>query len=145
MRSCRRRTALSRTAGARTWSRSSAIAGVGKTRLVRELWEWLAAQDSPPLRRTGRCLSYGQGITYWPLAEVLKEHFGILESDSPQIVAERLGAPTRSSASRSGLAPPDDLHPLAARERLHDSWVEFLDGLVAERPIVVLGRGRALG
>ena len=47
-------------------------AGVGKTRLVRELWEWFAAQDSPPLRRTGRCLSYGQGITYWPLAEVLK-------------------------------------------------------------------------
>ena len=28
-------------------------AGVGKTRLVRELWEWFAAQDSPPLRRTG--------------------------------------------------------------------------------------------
>ncbi len=112
-------------------------AGVGKTRLVRELWEWFAAQDSPPLRSTGRCLSYGQGITYWPLAEVLKEHFGILESDSPQIVAERLGAHPFLGLT-VGLAPPDDLHPLVARERLHDSWVDFLDGLVAERPIVVL-------
>jgi class 3 adenylate cyclase len=112
-------------------------AGVGKTRLVRELWEWFAAQDSPPLRRTGRCLSYGQGITYWPLAEVLKEHFGILESDSPQVVAQRLGDHSFLGLT-IGLPPPEDLHPLVARERLHDSWVDFLDGLVAERPTVML-------
>jgi class 3 adenylate cyclase len=112
-------------------------AGVGKTRLVRELWEWFAAHDSPPLRRTGRCLSYGHGITYWPLAEVLKEHFGILESDSPQIVAEQLGDHPFLGLT-VGLATPEDLHPLVARERLHDSWVDFLDGLVAERPTVVL-------
>jgi class 3 adenylate cyclase len=112
-------------------------AGVGKTRLVRELWEWLATQDSPPLRCTGRCLSYGQGITYWPLAEVLKEHFQILESDSPQIVAERLGVHP-SLGLTLGVASPEELHPLVARERLHDSWVTFLDGLVAERPTVML-------
>ena len=65
----------------------------GKTRLVRELWEWLAGQRRPqPLRRTGRCLSYGQGITYWPLAEVLKEHFGILEGDSADAVAHALAS-----------------------------------------------------
>jgi class 3 adenylate cyclase len=112
-------------------------AGVGKTRLVRELWEWLAARDSPPLRRAGRCMSYGQGITYWPLAEVLREHFGILESDSPQMVAERLGDRPFLGLTL-GLAPPEELHPLVARERLHDSWAEFLDGLVAEGPAVVL-------
>src|SRR5262249_33688057 len=56
-------------------------AGVGKTRLVRELWALLADESPEPTRRTGRCLSYGRGITYWPLAEVLREHFGILESD----------------------------------------------------------------
>jgi len=112
-------------------------AGVGKTRLVRELWEWLAAQDSPPLCRTGRCLSYGQGITYWPLAEVLKEHFGILESDSPLVVADRLGDRPFLGFT-IGLAAPEALHPLVARERLHDSWVDFVDGLVAERPTVVL-------
>jgi ATP-dependent Clp protease ATP-binding subunit ClpA len=39
-------------------------AGVGKTRLMRELWERLAADDAEPLRRTGRCLPYGEGITF---------------------------------------------------------------------------------
>src|SRR5919201_4996760 len=66
-------------------------AGVGKTRLVRKLWEHLADESPEPLRRTGRCLPYGQGITYWPLAEVLKEHFGILENDAPEAALERLG------------------------------------------------------
>jgi class 3 adenylate cyclase len=56
-------------------------AGVGKTRLARELWAWLAEQVPQPLQRTGRCLSCGQAITYWPLAEVLKEHLGVLDSD----------------------------------------------------------------
>jgi len=57
-------------------------AGVGKTRLVREFWAWLGGQPERPLLRSGRCLSYGHGITYWPLGEVLKEHFGIRDSDS---------------------------------------------------------------
>src|SRR6266536_3582370 len=67
-----------------------ADAGVGKSRLVRELWERLGREEPEPLRRTGRCLAYGHGITYWPLGEVLKEHLGILESDSPDAVRERL-------------------------------------------------------
>jgi class 3 adenylate cyclase len=59
-------------------------AGVGKTRLVRELWQQLADQKPEPLRRTGRCLSYGTGTAYWALGEVLKEHLGLLESDPPE-------------------------------------------------------------
>src|SRR5436853_7664111 len=39
-------------------------AGVGKSRLVRELWVWLAEQEPQPLQRTGRCLAYGYGIAY---------------------------------------------------------------------------------
>ena len=54
-------------------------AGVGKSRLARELWAWLAAQELQPIQRTGRCLSYGHGTAYWPLAEILREHFGILD------------------------------------------------------------------
>jgi hypothetical protein len=111
--------------------------GVGKTRLVRELWEWLAAESPEPLRRTGRCLSYGQGITYWPLAEVLKEHLGILESDSPESVRKRLGR-REILALTLGLDVAGDLHPLAARDRLHEAWVEFVTQLVAEQPAVVL-------
>ena len=59
-------------------------AGVGKTTLVREFWEWLASQSPEPVRRVGRCLSYGRGITYLPVGEVVREHLGLLESDHPR-------------------------------------------------------------
>jgi len=112
-------------------------AGVGKTRLVRELWEWLGTQTPEPVRRTGRCLSYGQGITYWPLAEVLREQFGILESDSPDAVAQRLGEhPLLRFTRRPPIAKA--LHPLVVRERLHDAWLALFDQLVEAQPAVVL-------
>jgi len=38
-------------------------AGIGKTTLIREFWDWLGSQSPEPRRRTGRCFSYGQGIT----------------------------------------------------------------------------------
>src|SRR5205823_458510 len=66
-------------------------AGVGKTRLIRELWASLADQNPEPLRRTGRCLSYGAGIAYWALGEVLREHLGLLESDPPERARKLLG------------------------------------------------------
>jgi class 3 adenylate cyclase len=112
-------------------------AGVGKTRLARELWEWFASEPTEPLRRTGRCLSYGHGITYWPLGEVLKEHLGILESDAPELVRQRL-AEREILGLTLGLDVASDLHPLAARDRLHDSWIEFFEELARERPLVVL-------
>jgi hypothetical protein len=112
-------------------------AGVGKTRIVREFWERLGGRSPETVRRTGRCLSYGQGITYWPLAEVLKEHLGILEGDPPAVVFARLG-----SREILGLTLGHDvahgLHPLAARDRFQDAWVEFLEEIVADRPTVVL-------
>ena len=45
-------------------------AGVGKSRLVREFTSRLAGGVTV-LR--GRCLPYGEGITYWPLAEIVRE------------------------------------------------------------------------
>jgi class 3 adenylate cyclase/tetratricopeptide (TPR) repeat protein len=113
-------------------------AGVGKTRLVRELWAWLAEQSPQPLQRTGRCLSYGYGITYWPLAEVLREHFGLLDNDPAEVVTERLGRDRRWLGLTLGLDIAEGLHPLAARERLHDAWAEFFEELVEETPGVVL-------
>jgi class 3 adenylate cyclase len=112
-------------------------AGVGKTRLLREFWERLGERSPGTLRRTGRCLSYGQGITYWPLAEVLKEHLGIFESDPPAVVRERL-ASREILGLTLGLDVAHGLHPLAARDRFQDAWVEFLEEIVAERSTVVL-------
>jgi class 3 adenylate cyclase len=112
-------------------------AGVGKTRLVREFWDRLGAHSPETLRRTGRCLSYGQGITYWPLGEVLKEHLSILESDPPAVVLERLGSRELLGLTL-GLDVAHGLHPLAARDRFQDEWVHFLEEVVAEQPTVML-------
>jgi class 3 adenylate cyclase len=111
--------------------------GVGKTRLVREFWEWLGHEDPAPLRRTGRCLPYGDGITYWPLGEVLKEHLGLLESDGPEAALQRL-EPRAILGLTLGLDVAGDLHPLTARERLHEAWIDFLEELSRDQPVVVL-------
>ena len=85
-------------------------AGVGKSRLARELWQWLGSASSDPFRRAGRCLPYGRGITYWPLGEVLKEQLGLLESDPPATVRRRLG--TRPILGLTlGLDVDEELHP----------------------------------
>ena len=112
-------------------------AGVGKSRLVRELWDRLGGEPGEPLRRTGRCLSYGHAITYWPLGEILKEHLGILESDPPESVWSKL-RPREILGLALGLEAQTELHPLAARDKLHEAWVELLHDLVAKRPVVVL-------
>jgi class 3 adenylate cyclase len=55
-------------------------AGVGKSRLAVELLSQLA-QRARVLE--GRCLPYGEGITFWPVAEMVKQAAGIDESDPP--------------------------------------------------------------
>ncbi len=110
--------------------------GVGKTRLAQELGRWLADQSPQPLQRTGRCQPYGQA-TYWALAEVIKEHLGILDSDSPETVRQRLGQ-REILALALGLDVAGELHPLAARERLHEAWVDFLEELAGDGPAVVV-------
>ena len=112
-------------------------AGVGKTRLLREFWEELANEAPEPLRRTGRCLPYGQGITYWPIGEILKEHYGILDSDPPESVRLRLGE-REILGLTLGLDVAGGLHPLAARDRLHAGWVAFIEELITHRPAVLL-------
>ncbi len=111
--------------------------GVGKTRLIHELWQRLGAESPDPLCRTGRCLPYGRGITYWPLGEILKEHLGILESDPSETVRERLGQ-REILGLTLGLDVGEELHPLAARERLYEAWSAYLEELASERPTVVL-------
>lgn len=112
-------------------------AGVGKTRLMRELSEWLASQSPLPIHRTGRVLSYGKGTTYWPMADVLKQHFGIQEGDSAETISDRL-VDNPYLGLTMGIASEDDLHPLVARERLHDALVAFFTDLTRERPMVLL-------
>ena len=61
-------------------------AGVGKSRLLAEFVDRL-----PEARLLkGRCLPYGDGITYWPLAEVAKSHAGMLETDPADVALDKL-------------------------------------------------------
>ena len=57
--------------------------GVGKSRLVREFLGFVDDVDELVYWRQGRCLPYGEGITFWALSEVVKSHAGILENDGP--------------------------------------------------------------
>ena len=56
--------------------------GVGKSRLVAELFAYLGTKPELTRWRQGRCLPYGEGITFWALGEIVKAEAGILESDS---------------------------------------------------------------
>jgi class 3 adenylate cyclase len=112
-------------------------AGVGKSRLVRELWEVLGRDAPQTLRRTGRCPAYGHALSYRPIGDVLKEHFGLLDSDPPERALARLGE-RRILGLALGLDVAEGLHPIVARDRLHDAWLGFVQDLAAEHPLVLL-------
>jgi class 3 adenylate cyclase/tetratricopeptide (TPR) repeat protein len=64
-----------------------APAGLGKSRLVREFVQ----RVSDRARVThGRCLSYGDGATYWPIAEIVRDLTGVATTDDPEYARSRL-------------------------------------------------------
>jgi predicted ATPase len=62
--------------------------GVGKSRLARE---FVAGLEGATVLR-GRCLPYGEGVTYWPLAEMVKSAAGISDDDPVKEAMEKLRA-----------------------------------------------------
>jgi class 3 adenylate cyclase/tetratricopeptide (TPR) repeat protein len=64
-------------------------AGIGKSRLTNDFVRTVGANA---MVATGRCLSYGEGITFWPLVEVLRDLAGISERDAPDDVRRRIDA-----------------------------------------------------
>jgi class 3 adenylate cyclase/tetratricopeptide (TPR) repeat protein len=61
-------------------------AGVGKSRLAREFVNGLEGATV----LAGRCLPYGEGITYWPLAEMVKSAAGIADDEPSEEAHEKL-------------------------------------------------------
>ena len=112
-------------------------AGVGKSRLAAELWGRLGADAAAPRLRSGRCIAHGRGLTYRPLADVLRQELGLLETDSAEVIAARLEG-RETLGLTLGLDAPPELHPLTARERLQTAWVELLAELAAAGPVVVV-------
>src|SRR5439155_23927799 len=62
-------------------------AGIGKSRLVAEFLGLL--QDRARVLR-GRCLPYGEGITYWPVAEIVRQAAAIGDGDSAEVARGRI-------------------------------------------------------
>ena len=111
--------------------------GVGKSRLVRELVVVLADEERAPVVRTGRCLAYGDGITYWPLGEIVREELALREGSSAAELERGLeGREILGLALGLDVAP--ELHPLDAREQLHAAAVRFVEDIALGCPTVLL-------
>ncbi len=113
-------------------------AGVGKSRLV---GEFLASLGEEAQVLAGRCLSYGEGITFWPLAEALKEAASLGDSEPAEQARARLAALVEDDdeaqliASRVaeliGLAPGQ-----ATSEEGFWAVRKLLETLARRRPVV---------
>jgi len=119
--------------------------GVGKTRLIAELSAYTDAKPGLTRWRQGRCLPYGEGITFWALGEIVKAEAGILESDSAEVAASKLEtAVSPDEPERQWLL--QRLAPLvgveaaspAERQELFTAWRRFLEGLAAARATVLV-------
>ena len=111
-------------------------AGVGKTRLVSE---FTSASASTAVVIRGRCLPYGDGITFWPLREIVRDACEIQADDPAELVDAKLRSALPDPAivdrlasviGASGTAFPVPELFWAARR--------FLETLAAERPVLVI-------
>jgi class 3 adenylate cyclase/tetratricopeptide (TPR) repeat protein len=117
--------------------------GVGKSRLVWELENYI--DDHPDLIawRQGRCLPYGDGITFWALGEIVKAEAGILESDPPEVTAAKLERALPDEVTdrdwirtRLGALVGLDVGLAVDQEEAFAAWRRFLEGIAATRPAV---------
>jgi class 3 adenylate cyclase/tetratricopeptide (TPR) repeat protein len=157
------------------------VPGIGKTRLVREFINWavgfspIGGPDAPlvhaaeemsevpdgPLVLEGRCPPYGEGITYWPLAEMLRTYCGLSTFSEPErararllecvtsaladaerredpvIVAAFLGHTIgiESQERRQALLPADSQ---SLQDGLFRAWRAFFEALAELRPVIVM-------
>jgi DNA-binding SARP family transcriptional activator len=126
--------------------------GIGKTRLVAELGRALDADSDLVTWRQGRSPPYGEGITYWALAEIVKAEAGILENDTADRVERRLTRMVEHALADEPAAAAriaDHLRWLVGdggdapvqvrrREEAFAAWRRFLHGLAARRPLVLV-------
>ena len=126
------------------------VPGIGKSRLVAELGDAVADDEELIYWRYGRCLPYGDGVTYWALGEVVKAQAGILENDSADAAAGKLAhavADVLPEGERRWVE--QYLRPLvglaadegALRDRraeTYAAWRLFLEGIADQRPLVVV-------
>jgi predicted ATPase/class 3 adenylate cyclase len=118
--------------------------GVGKSRLCAELFRYIDERTELIRWRQGRCLPYGEGITFWALGEIVKSHAGVFESDSPEAAAAKLEEVLPDVEGRDWLRAR--LLPLlgidsgqsASREESFSAWRRFLESIALNGPAVIV-------
>jgi predicted ATPase len=126
--------------------------GIGKTRLVEELWAHVDRIPELVTWRQGRSLAYGEGVALWALGEMVKEEAGILESDA----AEQADAKLRDAVTKLILDERDrdwverQLRPLVGldaavalggetgRVEAFAAWRRFFEALAEDGPTVLI-------
>jgi class 3 adenylate cyclase/tetratricopeptide (TPR) repeat protein len=124
------------------------VPGIGKSRLVAELYQIVEADPDLINWRQGRSLPYGERVSFWALGEIVKAHAGILESDDAATAEEKLGAMVE-------LLPDDEqerewlvrhTRPLvglegterAEREEAFAAWRRLLEAAAENRPLILV-------
>ncbi len=123
--------------------------GIGKSRLVYELFQAVERDPELVFWRQGRSLPYGEGVSFWALGEMVKAHAGILETDSEEEAERKLQEAVATTV------PADDaewtvshLRPLAGIEassgrsdnqsEAFAAWRGFLEGIADRDPLVLV-------
>jgi class 3 adenylate cyclase/tetratricopeptide (TPR) repeat protein len=118
-------------------------AGLGKSRLVTEL---VARVGDRARVLSARCLPYGEGITFWPVAELVKEAAAIDETDAPDaarsklraLVADAEGGPEVAERVSDAIGLGED--GAGGGDIQETFWAvrRLLEILAAQTPLVVL-------
>jgi class 3 adenylate cyclase/tetratricopeptide (TPR) repeat protein len=109
-------------------------AGIGKSRLALELEGALRDRASV---LTGRCLPYGEGITFWALGEVLRQLAGGADPHAALVAALPQG-PRAALVAERALQAAGLEEPTSAREDLTRAVVEVFEALARRGPLVLV-------
>jgi class 3 adenylate cyclase/tetratricopeptide (TPR) repeat protein len=128
----------------------SGPAGVGKSRLGWEFEKYADGLAQEVWWHRGRCLSYGEGVAFWALAEIVRQRLGIAEEDPAEAAAGKLAAGLDRFITDSGerayagvrlgrlLGVAFGADGALAREELFAGWRLFFERLAAVQPVVLL-------
>ena len=123
------------------------VPGIGKSRLVWELFGAVGRGDTLVYWRQGRSLPLGEGVSFWALSEMVKAQAGILEGDDADVVADKLGRAVRDVVEEepdwvaARLAPLVGIEAESAAANRNESfaaWRSFLESLADHRPLVLV-------
>jgi class 3 adenylate cyclase/tetratricopeptide (TPR) repeat protein len=114
------------------------VAGAGKSRLVEE---FVAALGWGDVMR-GRCLPYGDGITFFPVAEAMKEALGLTDFDDESVIRQTIhyavGQEEHADEITANLAKLFAAGEGGAPEETFWAIRRFLEVRGRERPVVVV-------